>query len=292
MGIKIHGPQSYMSTATDQEVTDDLIQVWDEIPQDTIRRLIRSMPRRCREFIQARGAAPPPTQHAESAKTNSDTGRLEPTALETRQTLTEGPKLFNGRLCDLRTEAVPGASSSFLHHPPCLLTAEGSTSSTQASPDHDGDQNLVPSPYSDRSASPLTASDPGFIFRSRPQSILVPASSPTPNPYPDPATPPSCQVSVIIPSPDLGPSPLVSQCSEDSCPDLECSICFSQFNNVFRCPKMLQCKHTFCLECLARINVKSAEPNAIQCPLNHSLLESSHVGGMRKLEDRRAAFVT
>ncbi|XP_049908107.1 RING finger protein 225 [Epinephelus moara] len=34
---------------------------------------------------------------------------------------------------------------------------------------------------------------------------------------------------------------------------------------------MLQCKHTFCLECLARINVKSAEPNAIQCPLCRGL---------------------
>uniref|UniRef100_A0A3P9L4V4 RING-type domain-containing protein n=1 Tax=Oryzias latipes TaxID=8090 RepID=A0A3P9L4V4_ORYLA len=55
------------------------------------------------------------------------------------------------------------------------------------------------------------------------------------------------------------------------CPDLECSICFTQFNNVFRCPKMLHCKHTFCLECLARINVKSAEPNAIQCPLCRGL---------------------
>lgn len=56
-----------------------------------------------------------------------------------------------------------------------------------------------------------------------------------------------------------------------SCPDLECAICFSQFNNVFRCPKMLQCKHTFCLECLARINVKSTQPNVIQCPLCRGL---------------------
>ncbi|KAJ8354900.1 hypothetical protein SKAU_G00224670 [Synaphobranchus kaupii] len=39
------------STATEtvQELTDALIQVWEEIPQDTIRRLIRSMPRHCRE---------------------------------------------------------------------------------------------------------------------------------------------------------------------------------------------------------------------------------------------------
>ncbi|XP_044053451.1 probable E3 ubiquitin-protein ligase DTX2 [Siniperca chuatsi] len=144
----------------------------------------------------------------------------------------------------------------------------------------DGGQILVRAPNSDRSTSPLPGSDPGFSLRSRPQSSLAPVSSlaqtpsaesATPNPYPAPATPPSCQVSVIIPSPDLRPSPLQSQCSEDTCPDLECSICFSQFNNVFRCPKMLQCKHTFCLECLARINVKSAQPNAIQCPLCRGL---------------------
>lgn len=49
--------------------------------------------------------------------------------------------------------------------------------------------------------------------------------------------------------------------------DLECSICFSQFNNAFRCPKRLLCGHTFCLECLARMNVKSAEPGAVLCPL-------------------------
>ncbi|KAJ8414122.1 hypothetical protein AAFF_G00067200 [Aldrovandia affinis] len=54
---------------------------------------------------------------------------------------------------------------------------------------------------------------------------------------------------------------------EEGAPDLECAICFSPFNNVFRTPKMLKCRHTFCLECLARMNVKSAEPNAIQCPL-------------------------
>ncbi|KAJ8388882.1 hypothetical protein AAFF_G00126380 [Aldrovandia affinis] len=40
---------------TVQELTDALIQVWEEIPQDTIHRLIRSMPRHCRECIQARG---------------------------------------------------------------------------------------------------------------------------------------------------------------------------------------------------------------------------------------------
>ena len=40
---------------TVQELTDALIQVWEEIPQDTIQRRIRSMPRCCRECIQTRG---------------------------------------------------------------------------------------------------------------------------------------------------------------------------------------------------------------------------------------------
>lgn len=129
--------------------------------------------------------------------------------------------------------------------------------------------SLVPS--SDCSRLPLPASDQGFSFRSTlsPTSprVQTGASPSTPNPYAAPSTPPSFQVSVIIPSPDPHLSPPQPRCSEDACPDLECSICFSQFNNIFRCPKMLQCGHTFCLECLARMNVKSTDPEAIQCPL-------------------------
>lgn len=40
---------------TVQELSDALVQIWEEIPQDTIRRLIRSMPRRCQACVQARG---------------------------------------------------------------------------------------------------------------------------------------------------------------------------------------------------------------------------------------------
>lgn len=161
--------------------------------------------------------------------------------------------------------------SDTLPSAPVIQTGHSSVTVYQTSTDQDRSQNPAPPPSSDGSTSPLPASD--LDLRTRVQSSLVSVLSPAPtqNPYPALATPPSCQVSVIIPSPDLRPSPLPSQCSEDSCPDLECSICFSQFNNVFRCPKMLQCKHTFCLECLARINVKSAEPNAIQCPLCRGL---------------------
>ncbi|XP_034547921.1 E3 ubiquitin-protein ligase rnf152 [Notolabrus celidotus] len=125
----------------------------------------------------------------------------------------------------------------------------------------------------DRSVSPPPASDLVLSLA----SSLSENTSPL-NPYLVPSTPPSCQISVIIPSPDLHPTPLHPQCCDDSSPDLECSICFSQFNNVFRCPKMLQCKHTFCLECLARINVKSTQPNAIQCPLCRSFTPLPDLG--------------
>ena len=45
----------HVAPQTVQELTDALIQVWEEIPQENICRLIRCMPRRCREVIQARG---------------------------------------------------------------------------------------------------------------------------------------------------------------------------------------------------------------------------------------------
>ncbi|XP_062929241.1 RING finger protein 225-like [Mobula hypostoma] len=53
--------------------------------------------------------------------------------------------------------------------------------------------------------------------------------------------------------------------------DLECVICFSIYNNVFRTPKQLACGHTFCLECLARMNMKSQVAENIQCPICRKL---------------------
>ncbi|XP_077377966.1 RING finger protein 223 [Festucalex cinctus] len=95
---------------------------------------------------------------------------------------------------------------------------------------------------------------------------LRPISDSTPT-SPAPLPLPLYQVCVAIPSPGLRPSPPPVALPVDGAPDLECWVCYSHFNNVFRCPKMLECKHTFCLECLARINVKSAQPAAIRCPL-------------------------
>ncbi|KAJ8277547.1 hypothetical protein GJAV_G00076470 [Gymnothorax javanicus] len=56
--------QRQVAPQTVQELADALVQVWEEIPQETIRHLIRSMPRHCREVIQAHGfpnpVSPPP----------------------------------------------------------------------------------------------------------------------------------------------------------------------------------------------------------------------------------------
>ncbi|MBN3286840.1 RN225 protein, partial [Polyodon spathula] len=57
---------------------------------------------------------------------------------------------------------------------------------------------------------------------------------------------------------------------EDTCCDsseLECTVCFCPYDNVFKAPKVLSCHHTFCLECLARINVSSEDNEALLCPL-------------------------
>uniref|UniRef100_A0A674EK36 Transposase Tc1-like domain-containing protein n=1 Tax=Salmo trutta TaxID=8032 RepID=A0A674EK36_SALTR len=53
MSRSIH--QRHVAPQTVQELADALVQVWEEILQETIRHLISSMPRRCREVIQARG---------------------------------------------------------------------------------------------------------------------------------------------------------------------------------------------------------------------------------------------
>lgn len=63
---------------------------------------------------------------------------------------------------------------------------------------------------------------------------------------------------------------------EDDMEDTECAVCFCTYDNVFKTPKLLACGHTFCLECLARINVTSAELKTLSCPICREMTKLPH----------------
>uniref|UniRef100_A0AAQ4RKT6 RING-type domain-containing protein n=1 Tax=Gasterosteus aculeatus aculeatus TaxID=481459 RepID=A0AAQ4RKT6_GASAC len=63
---------------------------------------------------------------------------------------------------------------------------------------------------------------------------------------------------------------------EDEVEDTECAVCFCSYDNIFRTPKLLACGHTFCLECLARINVTSARLKTLSCPVCREPTELPH----------------
>lgn len=49
--------------------------------------------------------------------------------------------------------------------------------------------------------------------------------------------------------------------------DAECPICYQEYNQYNKCPRMLECLHVFCTECLQRIELCPRGPAAIPCPL-------------------------
>ncbi|KAL7849185.1 hypothetical protein SRHO_G00208080 [Serrasalmus rhombeus] len=77
---------------------------------------------------------------------------------------------------------------------------------------------------------------------------------------------------------------------EDNLEDTECPVCFCTYDNVFKTPKILACGHTFCLECLARINVSSAEIKTLSCPVCRELTEIRHGRDLPQLGNNEDIF--
>ncbi|XP_043542756.1 RING finger domain-containing protein [Chiloscyllium plagiosum] len=76
--------------------------------------------------------------------------------------------------------------------------------------------------------------------------------------------------------------------SESEKVDLECSICCHDYNWTDKCPRELECLHTFCTECLTKM--EGQLPNAgrhISCPLcRHSTeLTASGALGLPRQEE-------
>ncbi|XP_026880288.2 E3 ubiquitin-protein ligase RNF183 [Electrophorus electricus] len=77
---------------------------------------------------------------------------------------------------------------------------------------------------------------------------------------------------------------------EDNLDETECPVCFCSYDNVFKTPKLLACGHTFCLECLARINVTSAEIKLLSCPVCREVTEIRHGRDLPQLGNNQDIF--
>ncbi|XP_062872290.1 E3 ubiquitin-protein ligase RNF183 [Trichomycterus rosablanca] len=77
---------------------------------------------------------------------------------------------------------------------------------------------------------------------------------------------------------------------EDYLDETECPVCFCSYDNVFKTPKLLPCGHTFCLECLARINVSSVEIKKLSCPVCRELTEIRHGRDLARLGNNEDVF--
>ncbi|XP_040860626.1 E3 ubiquitin-protein ligase RNF183 [Ochotona curzoniae] len=49
--------------------------------------------------------------------------------------------------------------------------------------------------------------------------------------------------------------------------EAECPVCWNSFNNTFHTPKVLDCCHSFCLECLAHLSLVTPAQRRLLCPL-------------------------
>uniref|UniRef100_A0A8C7WRN7 Si:ch73-335l21.2 n=1 Tax=Oryzias sinensis TaxID=183150 RepID=A0A8C7WRN7_9TELE len=67
--------------------------------------------------------------------------------------------------------------------------------------------------------------------------------------------------------------PAPQQGNLDEPVDVECPICYQEYNQYNKCPQMLECLHVFCAECLQLIQIRPSNPSdanspkSIACPL-------------------------
>lgn len=66
-----------------------------------------------------------------------------------------------------------------------------------------------------------------------------------------------------------------------------CTICLCAYDNAFKTPKLLSCRHTFCLECLARINVLSPKLDVLSCPVCRKPTALPHGQDLPSLQDNQ-----
>ncbi|XP_004269368.2 E3 ubiquitin-protein ligase RNF183 isoform X1 [Orcinus orca] len=65
--------------------------------------------------------------------------------------------------------------------------------------------------------------------------------------------------------PDLPVSGL--RMAEKQSREPECPVCWNPFNNTFHTPKVLDCCHSFCVECLAHLSLVTPARRRLLCPL-------------------------
>ncbi|XP_036404330.1 RING finger domain-containing protein [Megalops cyprinoides] len=69
------------------------------------------------------------------------------------------------------------------------------------------------------------------------------------------------------------PQPQEEESGSGETAEVECPICYQEYNQGGKCPRMLECLHVFCTECLQRIQMLPSQPPdpnsppSISCPL-------------------------